>query len=356
MVDEDDDLGGLDSGMPVILAGAVDDDISPNRAADSPIEEDIVAVPSSASAPSSSTSPRKASSALFSAGDRIEANYRGQGRWYSGKVGRDGTVDGTYDIEYDDGEREVGVPEGLIRAQGVPETTKATALAPSKFADGDKVEANYKGKGTWYSGKISRVRANGAYDIEYDDGERELGVAEGLIRALDIPDTSVEVAVTAAETTPKFADGVQIEANYKGKGTWYSGKISRVRANGTYDVAYDDGERELGMAEGLIRTQDIPDTSSAFAVTTAQFADGDKVEGNYKGKGTWYPGRISRIRGNDLYDIAYDDNTVENNISATLIRSLASVAAASDPTSSSSNGGAGVGLGGEDGYAEDFDA
>ncbi|KAL7678652.1 hypothetical protein Plhal304r1_c096g0173721 [Plasmopara halstedii] len=51
-----------------------------------------------------------------------------------------------------------------------------------KFKEGDKVEAQYKGKSRFYSGVISRCRLNGTYDIDYDDGEKETGVAFELIR------------------------------------------------------------------------------------------------------------------------------------------------------------------------------
>jgi hypothetical protein len=42
-----------------------------------------------------------------------------------------------------------------------------------------------------------------------------------------------------------------VEANYRGKGKYYGGKISRVRLNGTFDVDYDDGEKEQGVGEDL---------------------------------------------------------------------------------------------------------
>ena len=37
---------------------------------------------------------------------------------------------------------------------------------------GDKVEGNYKNKGKWFKGKISRVNADSTYDILYNDGGR----------------------------------------------------------------------------------------------------------------------------------------------------------------------------------------
>jgi hypothetical protein len=54
-----------------------------------------------------------------------------------------------------------------------------------KFEESDKVEANYKGKGKYYPGKISRCRLNGTYDITFDDGERESGVEAEMIRSRD---------------------------------------------------------------------------------------------------------------------------------------------------------------------------
>ena len=45
-----------------------------------------------------------------------------------------------------------------------------------------------------------------------------------------------------------FQEGDRVEANYHGNGKWYKGKISRKRLNGTYDVTYDDGDKEQSMA------------------------------------------------------------------------------------------------------------
>ena len=39
---------------------------------------------------------------------------------------------------------------------------------------------------------------------------------------------------------PKLVRGSKVEANYKGKGKWYKGKITWAHADGTYDVQYDD--------------------------------------------------------------------------------------------------------------------
>ncbi len=52
------------------------------------------------------------------------------------------------------------------------------------FELGDKVEARYRGRDKWYPGKISRVRANGTFDVNYDDGEKEQGVSRDCILSI----------------------------------------------------------------------------------------------------------------------------------------------------------------------------
>ena len=38
-----------------------------------------------------------------------------------------------------------------------------------------------------------------------------------------------------------------------GRNRYYAAQIVRVRSNGTYDLDYDDGEKELGIDKSLIR-------------------------------------------------------------------------------------------------------
>jgi hypothetical protein len=47
------------------------------------------------------------------------------------------------------------------------------------------VEANYRGRGKWYKGKVTRDRGDNTFDISYDNGESEMRVAEDMIRLLD---------------------------------------------------------------------------------------------------------------------------------------------------------------------------
>jgi len=51
--------------------------------------------------------------------------------------------------------------------------------------EGSKVEARYRGKARYYPGVIKRVNRDGTYDVDYDDGEKEMFIAAELVRLLE---------------------------------------------------------------------------------------------------------------------------------------------------------------------------
>ncbi len=54
----------------------------------------------------------------------------------------------------------------------------------------------------------------------------------------------------------KLEKGDKVMANYKYGGKWYPGKIEKERTQGTYDVRYDDGDREQGVERERIRLKE----------------------------------------------------------------------------------------------------
>ena len=134
--------------------------------------------------------------------------------------------------------------ERLIRKKDRDRSRSRSRGGDDRLSEGDKVEADYRGRGKFYKGKISRDRGDDTYDIAYDDGERELRVAKRLIRKLD------------GGSSDSFREGDKVEADYRGRGKFYKGKISRDRGDDTYDIAYDDGEREMRVSKRLIRKLD----------------------------------------------------------------------------------------------------
>merc|ERR1719498_1477098 len=175
----------------------------------------------------------------------VKANYKGKGKYFGGTIRRDNR-DGTYDIAYDDGDREMGVREADIQADD------SGGGGGGKLREGDKVEARYRGKSRYYPGKISRDRGDGTYDIDYDDGEQESRVSEELIRSLE----SGGGRDSSPSRRPRLEEGMKVKANYRGKGKFFGGTIKRDNRDGTYDIHYDDGDREMGVREADIQAED----------------------------------------------------------------------------------------------------
>ncbi|EQC37756.1 hypothetical protein SDRG_04783 [Saprolegnia diclina VS20] len=303
------------------------------------------------------TSPKKKSNdsdddrkpKKFKEGDKIEAQYKGKSKFYPGVISR-ARLNGTYDIDYDDGEKETGVAAELIRAKGGSSPKKKSNDStdddkPKKYKEGDKIEAQYKGKSKFYPGVISRARLNGTYDIDYDDGEKETGVAADLIKLKGGASPKKKASSTDDDVSKKdFREGDKIEAQYKGKSKFYPGVISRARLNGTYDIDYDDGEKETGVAAELIRKKGgtspkkkSNDSDDDKPKNTASYRVGAKVEAQYKGKKEYFKGTITKDYGDGRYDIEYDDGDKEFKVSSGLMRPLKAAPAAPSASRGLSN-------------------
>lgn len=231
-------------------------------------------------------------------GIKVEVRYRGGARYYLGIISRV-RLNGTVDIDYDDGEREFGVKPELIKGNGHSEGKKleigqlckvAFKISKrSKFEVDMKVEARYKGKTKYYTGVIKRIRSNGIVDITYDDGEKEFGVKPELVRKVKVNlQTTDETNRSDGTDEPeerKLEVDMKVEARYKGKVKYYAGKISKVCDNGTVDIQYDDGEKELGVKPELVRER-------VELITTTILRSG----------------KISAINSNGTVNVDFDDN------------------------------------------------
>ena len=196
-------------------------------------------------------------------------------------------------LTQDDGESETRVEARLITPLdgGGSDSDRRS----DRFREGDKVEADYRGRGKFYPGKVDRDRGDDTYDIAYDDGERETRVSKRLIRKRD----------RSRSRSPRggsgFREGDKVEADYRGRGRYYPGKIDRTRGDDTYDIAYDDGERETRVAKRLIRKKG--GSRSPSPKRGRKLREGAKVQARYRGRSKFYPGRIERDRGDGTYDI-----------------------------------------------------
>ena len=161
------------------------------------------------------------------------------------------------------------------------------------------VEADYRGRGRFYPGKISRDRGDDTYDIAYDDGERETRVAKRLIKKKGGSRSP------SPKRGRKLREGAKVQARYRmgarveipfdslylfhsgGRSKYYPGRIERDRGDGTYDVFYDDGEKETRVLEELIKAEDAGSSDEERKRDDdrgrGRMRVGDKIEARYRG-------------------------------------------------------------------------
>ncbi len=128
------------------------------------------------------------------------------------------------------------------------------------------------------------------------DKEREVGDESSRKAANKLKPEEVE------RVRRKYPPECRIEGNYRRRGWYYPGKVHKVTDDGMIEVHYDDGGRER-LAEQYLRPE------NAIIV-------GDRVKGNFKKKGRWYPGVIISQDDNEgskssKFLIKYDDGARE---------------------------------------------
>lgn len=208
--------------------------------------------------------------------NRVEANFNGKGTWFAGRISD--VTGSTYTIHYDDGDMEEGVSAcNLKPLTGSSET----------FDVGQHVEGNWQGRGEWHSGVISDVVSDCCYTIDYADGDKEECVDPIFIRDNDF--------------VCEYHAGTKVEANWKGYGAWYPATVSQCEMSG-YELDYDDGDQESGVGADRVR----------LITCDELFPVGEKVQSDYKGRGTYYPGTVESYDQDDCsYCISYDDGDHE---------------------------------------------
>ena len=70
-------------------------------------------------------------------------------------------------------------------------------------------------------------------------------------------------AVVAAPAAAPLAAGARVMARHGGKAPWYAGAVSAVRADGSLDIAYDDGDQEEAVPPHLVRPAAAPAATAA---------------------------------------------------------------------------------------------
>eukprot|EP00937_MAST-01D_sp_MAST-1D-sp2_P002894 g2894.t1 len=120
---------------------------------------------------------------------------------------------------------------------------------------GDTVDARCQGGARFSPGKIIQDNDDGTYGVQFTDSSRDRAVPKHSIAKLSEGDDKSDGKGDAEGGS--YQEGDKIECRYRGKSRYYPGRIRRARLNGTYDIDYDDGERESSVSPDLIKCQGV---------------------------------------------------------------------------------------------------
>ena len=271
-------------------------------------------------------------------GTRVEAFYRGKKRFYPGTITR-AHKDGTYDIHYDNGVEEHGLDRALVRLIPEKEDHEEELMARPELEGREEARRDHEDWGG-EEGRAVRPR----YDPRASRVERQDSVAGD----------------TSPSSGAVLEAGMEVEARFQGKGRFYPGRIRRANSDGTFNVHYKDGQKEPSVPARLIRPLDgsveisramdavrqddereetypdrqyptqskekaEPRSTGAVAGTPRmqpmpEFMLDMRVEARFRGKASFFPGRISRVNSDGTFDILYDDKDEERDVPAGFIR------------------------------------
>merc|ERR1712072_867899 len=144
----------------------------------------------------------------------------------------------------------------------------------------------------------------GTYDIRFVDGERKSGVKKKQIKTKEKPkkkkskrrdDDSDDADTSDAED--EISRGDKVEAKCTGWTKYYSGEVTKVNRDGTYDIRFVDGERKSGVKKTQIKTKEIPKESDMSAFRKKSNV-GVKSRGNSRRK-KYYKGQTVMVSNSD---------------------------------------------------------
>merc|ERR1712100_423104 len=100
----------------------------------------------------------------------------------------------------------------------------------------------------------------------------------------------------------EIEEGDKIEARFGGRSRWFKGKITRKNSDGTFDILYNDGDRERKVKKDLIRPLDGGGKSSSKSRSKSRskkkgkelkLKKGMEIEARYRGRSKWVKGKIA---------------------------------------------------------------
>ena len=112
------------------------------------------------------------------------ARYKDKEFFYPGRIVSPRQQDGTWSVQFDDGDFQNDVPDAHI-------------LGP-----GSRVRAAFNGGDQFYPGVLERINADGSCAIKYDDGDKESHVASVDVQAEQLASARVTVRAKRKSRSP----------------------------------------------------------------------------------------------------------------------------------------------------------
>ncbi|KAL1511097.1 hypothetical protein AB1Y20_005919 [Prymnesium parvum] len=217
----------------------------------------------------------------------------------------------------------------------------------TEWQRGDRVVANYDGRGVWRGAEVFRANPDGTYDLLYDEGMSETSVPAMHVRmepaypALDetiVPTNSTFREPWDAADEGRAGAGVtvgtRVEADYSGIGYFHPATVNLVYPDGTFELVYDDGLREDRVPLVRIRTQEArvaeeraappPRAMGRMRARTPPgrareprpaaaevLRVGSLAQGNWGGLGYWHPATVMALLPGGAFLLRYEDGYEE---------------------------------------------
>ena len=228
---------------------------------------------------------RKERPKLFKAGARVMATIPSWTEYYPGTI-QSANLNATYQVAFDDGGNKDGVEHRCV-----------VALDESPLQVNDKVRGKVDGWSDYFDGVITNINANGSFVVQFNDGE----VVENVQKQQMI---KLEGSVQSA----KFKAGEKVSAMISGWDVFYDGVIKNANEDGSYEIAFDDGEVVKSVKAAEIKSsapQLIQATSDA-----EKYAVKQRVSAKIEGWDAYFDGTIDKVNEDSTYSIVFDDGEV----------------------------------------------
>ena len=289
----------------------------------------------------------------FRRGERVHANFQGQGRWVGAVVVGVHQDTATYDLQYDHGAGEEEVPAGDIRLEG------AYPQAGNGHHGGGALGATQADPWGGNSVCAGGVGGGGAFEPIDEQAEREQQAmrdreeAAAAIAAQHVQrlqqQQAMQMQQAQQQQQPRFQVGDRASGNYANLGYFHPATISAVHPDGTYSLMYDDGLREDGVPPASVAPLGRPTAPTpppqprelqeraAPRQQPAQAAPrrrastpparpppninnssgdflgvGSRVQGNWNNLGAWHPATVLELLPGGAYLLQYDDGYEEH--------------------------------------------